>query len=276
MNYVQDCPACNAKPLSRPYFQSKDWKVLRCSSCTFAWVVDIYNPHNDTAFKWGEDVVEEAQKRTTMYKDRLRRVENYSPSPRRWLDIGCGGGGLLSCAADGHYRVEGIELSPSADYVADRYGIPIHKMELVDAIPHLQFQEYGVISYFHVLEHVMDPRAELLVARKLLGENSILVIEVPFFDTFWWRLLRSHHRHFYRGHRSYFNKKSLIELLRRTGFEIIKWESVPYQMTLDWLLMRLGNWASPVRRLLPQKAAKLNISINIGEYLLVLAKKAKA
>ena len=114
------CPICGSAPVPRPFHDEPDWQVLRCSGCTYAWVVDRANPAPTTAFDWSENIVRESQNRMHMYRDRLGRVERYSPAPKTWLDVGCGGGGMLKCVADAGYLAEGIELSPSADTISNR------------------------------------------------------------------------------------------------------------------------------------------------------------
>jgi 2-polyprenyl-3-methyl-5-hydroxy-6-metoxy-1,4-benzoquinol methylase len=209
-----------------------------------------------------------------MYRDRVSRVEKYGPNPRAWLDVGCGGGGLLTCAAAAGFEAEGIELSPSADLITARFGIPVHKRPLADAIAGLGHHRFGVVSYFHVLEHVVDPLGELRTARRLLGPHSLFVVEVPFFDSPAWRLFGSKHRHFYRGHRSYFNRQSLTRILTATGFTVLEVGSVPYQMTADWLLGRLGAPAKPLRDVLPSTLLRRVVPVNTGEYLLAIASMA--
>lgn len=266
------CPVCGGAAAERPFHEEREWQVARCSDCTYAWVVDIANPPATTAFEWSEDIVRESQKRLPMYGDRLQRVERYTPTPKTWLDVGCGGGGMLKCVADAGYAAEGIEMSPSAAIITDWFGIPVHKVPLAEAVTQLRHSRYGVVSYFHVLEHVWDPRAELATARHLLDGSGLLVVEVPFFDSLPWKILGTKHRHFYRGHRSYFNMTSLRTLLELAGFAVIYSKSVPYQMTLDWLLMRVGRLGAPVRRLLPTPLAASVLSINTGEYLLMIAR----
>jgi SAM-dependent methyltransferase len=268
------CPVCGAVSLPMPYYRTHDWLVLRCSRCTLAWVVDLAKVPESTSFGWGEDVVQESQKRFRMYQDRLGRVERHVPFPRAWLDVGCGGGGMLKCVADVGFVAEGIEPSPAADHIIAQFGIPVHKKILSEAIGDLGLEEYGVISYFHVLEHVQNPTVELMAARQLLGDKGLLVIEVPFFDSLLWKLWRSRHRHFYRAHRFYFNGQSMSALLQSTGFTMIECESVPYQMTMDWMLMRLGRATDLLRHCLPRSILDRSIQINTGEYLLVIARKA--
>lgn len=268
----QPCPICGGAPVPRPFHDEPDWQVLRCSACTYAWVVDRANPAATTAFDWSEDIVRESQNRMHMYRDRLSRVERYAPGSKTWLDVGCGGGGMLKCVADAGYAAEGIELSQAADTITAWFGIPVHKVSLPEAGSQLRQPRYGVISYFHVLEHVLDPRAELATARKLLDEAGLLVVEVPFFDSLPWKVFGTSHRHFYRGHRSYFNMRSLRTLLESAGFAVIHSESVPYQMTLDWLLMRLGRLGAPLRTILPARVGKRVLNIHTGEYLLFIAR----
>lgn len=268
------CVACGAPALPKPFFDSPSWRVLRCSECTYAWVVDVSEEAGDTAFDWGEDIFEESKRRRPMYQDRLERVARLSPSPKTWLDIGCGGGGMLSCVKDGGFEAEGIEPSPAADLISSKLGIPVHKRGLSESLNDLAHQKYGVISYFHVLEHVLDPAAELQVARTRLADTGIFVVEVPFFDSPVWKVMGRRHRHFYRAHRSYFNKKSLTTLLKNSGFDVLQCQAVPYYMTLDWLLMRAGGPAKLLRPLASKDGEARPIKINTGEYLMSISRKA--
>jgi 2-polyprenyl-3-methyl-5-hydroxy-6-metoxy-1,4-benzoquinol methylase len=115
---------------------------------------------------------------------------------------------MLTCAAEGGYEVEGIELAPSATTISSQSGILVHTTRLAECGPELRSSPYGVISYFHVLEHVSDPVTEVVTARQWLSAGGILVVEAPFFGTLSWGLMRHHHRHCYRMHRSYFNPRS--------------------------------------------------------------------
>lgn len=267
------CLICGAPAAPTPYHEDAVWRVLRCSACRFAWVAEIAGAPEDTAFDWDENVVAESMKRRPMYEDRLERIERHRPTLRTWLDVGCGGGGMLKCVADRGFTAEGIELSPSADRIVATLGIPVHRQLLKAARPALTSAPYGVVSYFHVLEHVHDPLDELLTAREVVADGGLLVIEVPHFDTFFWKVLGPRHRHFYRSHLSYFNPQSLAAALGRAGFAVERMESVPYVMTVAWALMRVGNLAQALGRALPGALKDRPIRLNTGEYLLAVARK---
>ena len=178
---------------------------------------------------------------------------------------------MLSKAAGAGYEVEGIEPSPLADTVAAHTGLTVHCGTLQGARSCLRLKEYGVITYFHVLEHVHDPVAELQTARELLSTDGILAVEVPFFDTLSWRIFGTRHRHVWQCHRSYFNVRSLSELFRRTGYKVLAWEKVPYMISLGWLLKRLG--LGVLAKALPRRVARVAMRIDLGDVLLMTAQR---
>jgi SAM-dependent methyltransferase len=269
------CLICKSAPADAPYYEGAAWRVLRCRACSFAWVAETSEAPASTAFDWDEDIVAESARRSPMYEDRIRRVESHQPVSRSWLDVGCGGGGLLRCVVARGYRAEGLELSPSGDRVAQALGIPVHRRPLKTVTRALRLGPFGVVSYFHVLEHVHDPLDELLTASEVIAADGLLVVEVPHFDTILWRIFGSRHRHFYPGHLSYFNRRSLCVLLDKAGFLVERIESVPYVMTVSWALRRLAGPAARLPRLLPGIVGNRRISVNSGEYLLAVARRGR-
>ena len=168
------CPLCGSSDLCQ-FFQSSGWSVLQCKDCTYAWVVDAPDASSNRtgAFGWGEDVYRESQKRRKMYVDRIRRVVKYNPQPQKWLDVGCAGGGLLQCVSKMGWYVEGLEPGPAAGVVSSKLNFVIHQSDLRGAHGLLGAEQYGVVSYFHVLEHVFDPIQELLSVRQILSSSGI-------------------------------------------------------------------------------------------------------
>ena len=166
---------------------------------------------------------------------------------------------------------EGIELGPSAKIIVEEYGIRVHEKSLESVKDSLLYKEYGVVSYFHVLEHIENPKHELMQASELISSDGLLVVEVPFFDSLFWKILKHKHRHFYREHVNYFNKNSLSFLLKSLGFEILSLESVPYTMSIGWIIKRLG--FNNIFDSSNNTFSKKSIKINTGEYLLSVSKK---
>lgn len=93
------------------------------------------------------------------------------------LEIGCGAGGIIGYFRDRGCRVRGVDLGSA--YVA--YGKREHGLDLtVGNIDSLRdCQDFDLIIYSHVFEHVLAPNAELRKIVGLMAEDGLLYIEVP-------------------------------------------------------------------------------------------------
>ena len=181
-------------------------------------------------------------------------------------------------AKDIGYDVEGIEPGKAAaEYVGKQLGIRIHPNILSEA--KLKYSKYGVISYFHVLKHIPNPVEELDMIKSYLHHRGILIIEVPDFAAFSWKLMGKNHRHLSKDHIYYFTRTSISTLLVNNGFKILLMQNVPYFTSLSWLLRRFSQSMIPaesVKKLLTSTskssvARKLVVRCDIGDVFFVVA-----
>lgn len=94
------------------------------------------------------------------------------------LDVGCGGGLLLHFVQKAGYRVVGLDVSHDAARIAWRTNqVPAFCGSLPE-VP-LRDGSCGVVSMFHVLEHLYDPGAYLATAHRLLAPEGRLIVQVP-------------------------------------------------------------------------------------------------
>lgn len=91
---------------------------------------------------------------------------------KKLLDFGCGAGGFLQLARSLATDVAGVELETRVrDYWAGQINI----------VPSIEAAGggYDLISAFHVIEHLSDPRDMLANLGGLLKPNGRMIVEVP-------------------------------------------------------------------------------------------------
>jgi 2-polyprenyl-3-methyl-5-hydroxy-6-metoxy-1,4-benzoquinol methylase len=149
---------------------------------------------------------------------RARRVRQlHRRAPGRLLDVGCGQGGVLRLLQRRGWQVVGTELGarppgPTPD-LDIRYG-PLEAAGLPAG-------SFDVITLWHVLEHLPDPRATLDQVRHLLAPGGQLLVAVPNFASLQARLTGARWFHLdVPRHLFHFRTRDLAALLEQAGFQI--------------------------------------------------------
>jgi SAM-dependent methyltransferase len=102
----------------------------------------------------------------------------------RVIDVGCGDGYFLSLIP--HQHKIGLEFNPAAIAKARARGLDVRSAALAD----LPDGSANVITFFQVLEHVVDPLATLREAVRVLRASGFLLIAVPNNDAFMGRAIQ--------------------------------------------------------------------------------------
>jgi O-antigen chain-terminating methyltransferase len=123
----------------------------------------------------------ETGEKLAIWLDEIRDAADPAALTREWLDIGCGRGEWLKLAAREGREITGIE--PSSIPVEHCRAMNL-RAEHADAIAYLEKADdgrFGVITAFHVVEHVPGP-ALIELARlvtKKLAPGGVFAIETP-------------------------------------------------------------------------------------------------
>lgn len=264
---LQSCPVCETAGPTVLYVR-QDFTVMRCQACDTVFV----NPADLDPVPVPVELTEadfnesEQQARTYMeevfighhdfwvdhWRQRVIEIEQHLGKPGRLLDIGCAMGHFQLAAEQRGWTTVGVELSErQVQYAADVLGLDVRAafFEEVGFTP----SEFDAISMWSVIEHVSYPRQFLFQARQYMKPGGILAIQTPNQDSLITLLARLSykltggrallgvysHDHIFR-----FDKKTLSNLVRQTGFEVLTVE--PYD-NLDVMLLRM--WIQPHRRL---------------------------
>ena len=227
------CRICGAGTATigkvRGGFSQRDFELRRCDRCGFAFIADPWTDFPaiyDDRYYAGQGAdplvdyrfeLEHPQRSVRQYEWRgvTRLVSQLlgGLDGVRWLDFGCGNGGLVRYVRD-HSRASAWgfeEGSIAAD--ARRLGIPIvSPAELAG-----RAGEFDVVTAIEVLEHVIDPVSELKRIRELLRPGGLLFLTTgnaaPYRD----RLLRWNYV-VPEIHVSFFEPATLDYALHQAGF----------------------------------------------------------
>jgi SAM-dependent methyltransferase len=171
----------------RSTFSGKDFRLGRCPSCRCARVL---NPRTDYASIYDEgyykgrgadpmvDYVSELSDMRTLRVLEWSALEGLvstlvplSPTTR-WLDLGCGVGGLVQ-----YLRSRGLDGVLGADdgWGADQAraaGLPILDTSKLDDLA----GTFDVVTSIEVIEHVVDPLSFLRRVARLLAPGGVFVL----------------------------------------------------------------------------------------------------
>lgn len=154
--------------------------------------------------------------------ERVRLLRRFR-RPGRLLDVGCGEGSFLAVMAAAGWDCTGIEASGAGAALARsrHQRLVIHEGQLGEAslVPH----SFDVVTLWHVLEHVSEPRRVLRAAADLLKGDGMLVVAVPNSASWQAKVCGSHWFHLdVPRHRWHFTPASLAHLLATAGFLVVR------------------------------------------------------
>lgn len=243
------CPVCSGT-VWYPHLTAHDlytgdpWDVVCCAGCGLGRTVvpvellaapeslyEVAGDHDAGARFGGPVEVVMRQLR----RWRVRAVTRHRAAPGRILDVGCGRAVLLQALADVGWDVYGTELSAA---IAASATAALGERIFVGPLEDIDVGElrFDVISLFHVLEHLQDPRAALARARELLAPGGQVIIGVPNLDSWQARAFGGHWLHLdVPRHLWHFSDVTLRELARQLGLttaarEHFSFEYGPYGM----------------------------------------------
>ncbi|MDB5069329.1 MAG: Methyltransferase type 11 [Candidatus Eremiobacteraeota bacterium] len=158
----------------------------------------------------------------------LRTLVRFRPPPARLLEIGCSHGGFLHLARLAGYDAVGIELSAGAVELARAaFAVDVRAGTLESA----GFADgaFDVVASFDVLEHLAQPERSLREMRRVLRRDGLLLIQTPEYRERSRAELEAANDPFLKhlggpDHLFLFSKRSIAEILRRTGFPGVAFE----------------------------------------------------
>lgn len=281
------CPICSEKS-TRKIFEtetSSRFSIVKCKGCALVYATPRPTPAELDAF-YSSDYFEKDHQMHYGYSDyrtlgeiNARRMWSnlkvHAPSildgPHKLLDVGCATGGFLDEATKDGWDCTGVELSQHAvDIACNEFGLNVIRDDIMSS----QLQPgFGLITMWHVLEHLIDPLEALERARELLVPGGFLLIELPNWNSVGrtvrktrWSELRP------PEHINYFIPSSLSYAVEKAGLEIAIC-STHYPSLMDKAAIRRRS--QPLHKAVGL-AATLSCSLGRGGYLRILVRRPSA
>jgi SAM-dependent methyltransferase len=225
------------------------------------------------AYRAVEDPVYEAE-RACRYVTFQRVLRHLGPGlGLKLLDVGAYCGYFLDVARAGGYEAEGIELSSWAAERAAALGFPVHTESLAARVA--SGATYDVVTMWDVIEHLADPRAELMSAQRLLPPGGRLYLSTIDANSAAARLLGRHWPWLMDMHLYYFTRQTITTLLRQAGFDVRRIGLYTHVVSVEYLLKKAvaafpgaGPAIGAAARLVPRR---LQVPVNLGDNMLVSA-----
>lgn len=210
--------------------------VLRCQRCGLRFLEEFPSAEHCQALYQGEYYDDASGDRFFRVVESLVRyfrrqrvldILRHQPPARKngpdaILDVGCGRGLLLEEFQKRGWNVTGTQVSRTAQRACERrLGAGCVRL---GELPDLGLEEsaYGVVTFYHVLEHLQRPLDYLNEAKRLLRPDGLLVVEVPDASGPGARFLGV--RDFcldYPHHLYFFTPASLKDTLEQAGFCVV-------------------------------------------------------
>jgi 2-polyprenyl-3-methyl-5-hydroxy-6-metoxy-1,4-benzoquinol methylase len=216
------------------------WHMWQCKTCSHVQLdprpadntlATIY-PSNYYSYNMQESVSKLALKcKSLMDQRKFRGILRMMKSPpSSYLDVGCGDGRYLKLMMNKglpFQQVHGLEIEENAVKRAREKGLNVHYARVEDA-SHIADGSLDLITMFHVIEHLENPRDVVKSLAKKLRPGGMLILETPNIDSLDARIFRKSFwggYHFPR-HWHIFSPNSMRQLMETNGFTI---EKVSYQ-----------------------------------------------
>lgn len=156
------------------------------------------------------------------------------------LDVGCGTGDFLKIAQQAGWRISGTELGQDAvEQATQKLGNCVLQGDI--STLDLPANSYGLITSYHVIEHLLDPVKKLRQCHQLLSPDGALFVETPNINSIGARIRGSKWSHIIPPeHIVYFSPHSLKYALHKAGFNrVLILTSVPQtiESIQDWPML---------------------------------------
>jgi len=185
-SYQKECYLCGGTEFNKRPGSVRDrpeLEVFECASCGLVFLSSFDHIgvrfYEDSGMHGKDDLDIKTWIRETEWDDERRFQYLKSVlSNKKLLDFGCGTGGFLLKAQNLAAIAHGVELETRLSRHYESSGLTV--FQNLPVIPSdIRGGGYDIVTMFHVLEHIPDPKSILVELTGILANDGQIIVEVP-------------------------------------------------------------------------------------------------
>jgi len=283
------CELCDRYDFSQPYGGLPH--IRKCDHCSLVFQYPKPNAHElkslyskdyfvsqTSKCKGYDNYLRDESNILRTFERRVRILDRFQRPPGHLLDIGCAAGFFLTAARESGWNAQGIELSEFAAEEAKQKGHRVYcgTLENFDHPP----GRFETVSMWDVIEHLPDPRLDILRINKLLKMGGSFVFTTPAIDSVPAWLFKDRWMGFKENeHLYFFSKQTLKALLDLCGFRVKMLKFEGKYISFDLFKRRIAcysPWLSAtLRKLFRHDKKAFDFYMNPFDIYLVIAEKVR-
>ena len=183
------------------------------------------------------------KKKLGIFEERFNRLKHlFTHNINSLVEIGAGEGSFLSVVKRYNKDIKLTAVEIAEDSTSKRKRIDgLRNYCSVDELVNLG-EKFDMVCMFHVMEHIINPYNFLLLVRKLIHQDTLIIVEVPsLFDP----LLslyncESYRKYFFQVQHPYnYSNTAIVRLMEWYGFvtkQVISYQKYGLENHLNWLV----------------------------------------
>lgn len=217
------CEVCESTSLLNLNEKYKGIDIVTCEHCGLVWnrnmaeepeQVEFYTKHNRARGKLTHRYLVSMLARAAAI---VEFIGEDLQQGMKHLDVGCAEGTLLALTRAHGLEVQGLEI----DVNHSRFAREVRHLSVLPITLEaaaLEREAFDLISFVHVVEHLVHPIEVLKLTQGMLREGGLLYIEVPNMNQ-----PLPGVRHFFRPkHNFYFTTNTIRSLASKAGFNPLR------------------------------------------------------
>lgn len=263
------------------------YRIVQCRQCGLVYSdprrrpADILGDYEAVVDK---RYLAEREARVATFGRNIRPLEalvGHVPQPgrangRRLLDVGAHVGVFVEVAQGRGWQASGLEPSRWAVEQGCKRGLDMIQGTLREA--ELDGASYDAVTMWDVVEHLVDPMADIREAARLLKPGGVFCAHTINVDSAFARVMGKRWPWLVEMHNFFFSPRTLGAMVEHAGLRVESWRVQGRYLHLGYLLSRLSGWSPALGRLAESTAKALRadgwlVPINTGDLFTLFARK---